>query len=612
MMRRSRSVLLAAGIAHFVTWCCALAAHAQYPPNRMASLQSPVLAMPERLPPPNAATPLANELAPDFTPWWQEPLLHQLKRNASPLTMTLDNAVLGTLMHSPQVRVLTDSVLVQRSAIMENQARFDMKSFMETKFVDTSDPVGNLLTTGGAKRFLDQNWNYSGGVRQQTSMGGQLEMAQRFGYQNNNSIFFLPAPQGTSRITLSLTQPLLNGAGKKYNSSLTVLADISTGIARDEMSGDLQALLLDVHRQYWDLYLQRAALLQKRKLQRGALDIQAELNARRDTDVLGNQLVRARAAAATREAATIRYETEVSNAESRLRATLNDPGLIRGGSLELVPVQTPNVGRWPVDLFESLTTALQNRAEINQVAKEIKAACVRADVSKNELLPVLNLVMGTYVTGLEGQADMGQAWVDQFTKGRPSYSTGFTFEVPFGNRAANARMQQRRLELRQTMNQLQITTANIRSDVEIAVREVDTTYREMVSKYHAMAADEAEIQYLTERWRLLPGDQQVAGVVLEDLLDTQERLATAEFGFTNALVAYNISLINLKKVTGTLLEYQEINFGETKVSGLPTMTVEKPPTGSPAPAPQLVPQGPALIEPSARRNVPVERLPSIR
>lgn len=578
----------------------------------MANLQLPVQAMPERLPPPYAESPLANELAPNFTPWWQEPLLHSLKRDASPLTMSLDSAVLGTLMHSPQVRVLTDSVLVRRSAILENQARFDMTSFMESKFVDTSDPVGNLLTTGGAKRFLDQNWNYSGGVRRQTSLGGQVEMAQRFGYQNNNSIFFLPAPQGTSRITLSLTQPLLNGAGKKYNSSLTVLADISTGIARDEMTGDLQTLLLDVHRQYWDLYLQRAALLQKRKLQRGALDILAELNARQNTDVLGNQLVRARAAAATREAATIRYETEVSNAESRLRATLNDPSLVRGGCLELVPVQSPNIGRWNADLCESLTTALQYRAEINQAAKEIKAACVRADVSKNELLPVLNLVMGTYVTGLEGQANIGQAWVDQFSQGRPTYSTGFTFEIPFGNRAANARMQQRRLELRQTMNQLQITTASIRSDVEIAVREVDTTYREMVSKYHAMAADEAEIQYLTERWRLLPGDQQVAGVVLEDLLDAQERLATAEFGFTNALVAYNLSLINLKKVTGTLLEYQEINFGETTVSGLPTMTVEKQPTATPTPLPPLAPQGPTLVEPSARRSAPVERLPTIR
>jgi outer membrane protein TolC len=280
--------------------------------------------------------------------------------------------------------------------------------------------------------------------------------------------------------------------------------------------------------------------------------------------------------------------------------------------LEMIPVQTPTMGRWQVDLFESLTTALQNRPEISQAAKEIKAACVRADVGKNELLPVLNLVLGTYVTGLEGQADMGQAWVDQFSKGRPSYSTGFTFELPFGNRAANARLQQRRLELRQAMNQLKITTASIRSEVEIAAREVDTTYREMVSKFHAMVADEAEIQYLTERWRLLPGDQQVAGVVLEDLLDAQERLANAEFGFANSLIAYNVSLMNLKKVTGTLLESQEINFGEMNVGGLPTMTVDKMPSANPARAPQVAPQGPVLFEPTARRSGPVERLPFTR
>ena len=45
-------------------------------------------------------------------------------------------------------------------------------------------------------------------------------------------------------------------------------------------------------------------------------------------------------------------------AESRLRATLNDPGLLRAGPLELVPVQTPSFGRWSIDLFESLTTEI--------------------------------------------------------------------------------------------------------------------------------------------------------------------------------------------------------------------------------------------------------------
>ena len=140
-----------------------------------------------------------------------------------------------------------------------------------------------------------------------------------------------------------MTQPLLNGAGRNYNSSLIVLAEIDTDIARDQMVKELQNVLLEVHKGYWDLYLQRAALLQRRRLYAQAESILHELDDRRDVDVLENQLVRARAALATRQSATIRFETSVRNAESKLRALINDPHLANS-TIELVPVQLPSLG----------------------------------------------------------------------------------------------------------------------------------------------------------------------------------------------------------------------------------------------------------------------------
>ncbi len=463
----------------------------------------------------------AVQISADFVPWWQDDVMRQLRISASPLGMTLDNAILGTLMHSPQVHILADSAQIQRTVIDQAAATFDPRTFMQTNYIDTSDPVGSLLTTGGASRFLDQNWNYTAGLRQRTSTGAQVELSQRLGFQENNSIYFVPNPQGTVKTALSLTQPLLQGSGKAYNSSLIVLAEISANVAHDEMSKDLQDVLFKVHQAYWEVYLQRAVLLQKRKLYWQAVQILDELNSRRDVDVLGSQLVRARAAVATRQAATIRFQTEVQNAEAKLRALVNDPALPGNGSLELIPTQRPNLGCLNIDLGESLASALHNRPEINQANREMRTAAVRADVSKNETLPVLNLILGTYVYGLQGSGDILTAYANQYTLGRPSYSTGLTFEVPFGNRAANARLRQRRIELRQAANQLQVTITQVRTEVEIAVREVTTTHQEMYSKSQAMAANDGEVQYLRERWRLLPGDQQVAGIVLHDLLNAR-------------------------------------------------------------------------------------------
>src|SRR5690606_30664346 len=136
-------------------------------------------------------------------------------------------------------------------------------------------------------------------------------------------------------------QPLLNSAGRCYNESLIVIAQVETAAASEQMSRQLQTLLVDVHRAYWDLYLQRAILLQKRKLYQEALSIRDELIARQHVDVLGSQLVRAKAAVAAREAGIIRAEASVRNAEARMAALTNDPSWLSGERLEFIPVAAP-------------------------------------------------------------------------------------------------------------------------------------------------------------------------------------------------------------------------------------------------------------------------------
>ena len=472
--------------------------------------------------------------------------------------MTLDNVVLGTLIYSPHVRVIADSAQVRRTGIVQQQAVFDPRTFMQTNFVNTSDPVGSLLTTGGANRFLDQNWNYTAGVKDRTASGAQIEATQRIGYQQNNSIYFVPDPQGTSKLALSLTQPLLNGAGRNYNNSLIVLAEIDATIARDQFRKDIQDVVFKVHQAYWTMYVQRAALVQKRRLHWQAKQILNELESRREIDVLSSQLVRANAAVAMREAATIRYGTEVQNAEAKLRAIVNDPALLVDVGLELIPVQKPNYCLLEVDLVAALAEAVHNRPEVNQANRQMRAAAVRADVSKNEVLPVLNLLLGPTCTACMEKETSPPPTAINSASAAPRIRQDYTSRFPTATEPRIRGLRQRRLELRQAANQLQIITANLRAEVEIAAREVMTTYREMVSKYHSMAAYDAEVQLLTERWRLLPGDQQVAGVVLNDLLNAQERLADASFGFVTALADYNVALIDFKRTTGTLLQYQEV------------------------------------------------------
>jgi outer membrane protein len=494
-----------------------------------------------------------------FRSWWDDGARLPIVEAGSTLEIPLSEILVGTLRCSPHVRVLYDTPAIQQANVCEAEAQFDWRAFMESKFIDTSDPVGSTLTTGGPSRYLDQNWYYSGGVRRQTVSGARIEAAQKFGYEDSNSVFFVPDQQGTARMSLSLAQPLLNGRGAAYTTHLIVLAQIDTQVARDRVEKDLQDLLVEVHRAYWDLYLQRSLLLQKRKLFRQAVEIHDELNGRREIDVLQSQIARAKAAVATRLAGVIRQETLVQNAQSRLVTLVGDPGLNGLLDRELIPIEVPQEQLATVDLRDSLVTAVQFRPEINQVAHEIKAAGVRLNVSKHELMPVLNFILTSYVSGLEGDSDIGGAFGDQFSAGRPTYSAGLLFEYPLGNRAAQARLKKRQLELRQITNQLVLTTANVRLEVETAVREIETAHREMISHSHAIVGGEAEIEYLSNRWRLLPGDQQTAGLMLDDLLNAQERLSRSEASYVSAVVGYNLAFVQWKRATGVLFDLQAID-----------------------------------------------------
>jgi outer membrane protein TolC len=524
------------------------------------------------------AAPARDEIAPERDldhVWWSEEARQSMRPGAIPLPMDLDSLLVRALMHSAQIHVFSELPLIRDTAITEASANFDWRSFLDTMWNDTSDPVGSILTTGSATRFQDHRLAFSSGLRRRNEHGGQIEFAQELGHQNNNSDFFIPNNQATSRLRLSYTHPLLRGSGQVYNQSLIVLAEVDANVARDEMLRQVQGHLLEVTRAYWGLALERDVYLQKVRLLTQSQEVLDNLVARQGIDTYRSQIVRAQSAVSIREAALIRAEVAVRNAEARIRALVNDPEFASESLVEIIPTDKLFTHECQADLTETLRVAMQKRPEIAQAIKQIKAASVRNEMTKNELLPTLNLVLNSYVSGLQGQSDIGQAWADQFSVGQPSYAAGFQFDVPVANRAARARYQRSKLEMRQFESQLRLSMETVNLEVGVAVRETDASYREMQAKYRAMAAASEDNQYVRQRWELLPGDNPTASLVFDDMLRTQQRLADTESEFAQAITTYNLSLTNLKRAAGVLLEAENITTSQMVVDGTPTLSFEK-------------------------------------
>jgi outer membrane protein TolC len=209
--------------------------------------------------------------------------------------------------------------------------------------------------------------------------------------------------------------------------------------------------------------------------------------------------------------------------------------------------------------------------------KRLDAGRIRLDMSKNELLPALSAVVETYVSGLQGDSLIGQAIENQFTVGEPSYSAGLLFEVPLENRAARARLERRQREVCQLTQQFHALLETLSAEVEVAVREVDTTYNEIPAKSKAMAAAQTEVEYMTERWRLMSGEDRAASFLLEDLLTAQDRLAAAEYGMARAQVSHAVALADLKRAMGLLLQCEQLTPQQLHEGNIPQGAVDVTP-----------------------------------
>jgi outer membrane protein TolC len=490
--------------------------------------------------------------------WWDKQVQAHFGLSDNVIEVDVDGLTQTALIQSPLVRsVLTEPKIRQNDMVVECAA-FDSLAFVEGKFAETNDPVGSALITGNnSDRFLDDTLSSAAGLRKRNPSGGSLDLAQRNGFQSNNSTFLIPNPQGTSRLELNYTQPLMRDRGRAVNQTRIVLAQIDLQIANADTHRQLQDHLFDVTQAYWALYQARTEWLQRSRLLNSAQQLQEILSGRAAVDSTPRQILRAEAAVASRRSDLIRIETRIRNAQSRIRTLTGDPRLRGTTTNELIPIEMPLAVAVILSQRDATITALDNRPDIAESIRKIQATTARVGAAKNQVLPRLDMILHSHVAGLDSGRDPFNAFVNQFDEGGPSYAAGLLYEVPVGNRAAQARLARDRLEMTRAMLNFQQTTEQTFTDVEIAIRECQTGLAEMVAKKQSIDAANREIAYLEQRLRLMPDPNDSAIRLIEDLLEAQERLADEERAFVLSQVGYAMSWVELRKAMGVLLRFDD-------------------------------------------------------
>jgi outer membrane protein TolC len=201
---------------------------------------------------------------------------------------------------------------------------------------------------------------------------------------------------------------------------------------------------------------------------------------------------------------------------------------------------------------------------------------VREKMSRNELMPELNLVLQGSLGGLD-DGDFGGAYSREYSTGSPGWGAGLVLSFPLENQIARARLERRRLELRQQMDQLRTTIDTVLLEVKISAREVSTAYRETQAKYSAVKAFTEDLETLQARRSLQAVNEESAmSAYLDTMLDTQDRRAQAEEEFIRAGANYQIAIVNLERAKGRLLNYSSVEIlRDRDEKKLPLLYLEK-------------------------------------
>lgn len=352
-------------------------------------------------------------------------------------------------------------------------------------------------------------------------------------------------PYFASDLSVSISQPLLRGAGNRANTHAIRIAEYERQITDARTKLEVIRIIAAVDRVYWRLYAARKEL-EVRKQQYDLAKTLLE-QARRFVDAGEKpqvEIIRAEAGVAQQLEAIIVAENNLRNQERELKQTLNKTGLEMRTATVLIPATEPNPVHYEFDKEQVVTTAIDSRMEMLELELQIAQDISTIDYEHNQALPLVTLGYDYYIHGLG--ANRNDSFDLLFDKRFEDHRIGLNLLVPLGNQAARSRLLQAFYRRRQRLATHDSRRSVIEIEVLNTIDKVEANWqRILASRQNAILAG-----------RLFEAEQRQFEVGLRtstDVLDAQTSFADAQSAEILALAEYQIALVDLAYATGTLL-----------------------------------------------------------
>lgn len=499
-------------------------------------------------------------------------ILQELQGMAGPRSYELEEATLGLDLTGRPVRTVSVSLERVLRGVVENnlavqfarigpalaesqvvaaEAAFDWTFFSNLNYSNNDTPQVSAVSIAGNQ---SQNVQTQAGVRRQLVGGGRFTLQTDYQYIDTATAV-TPNPANFATVTAQWDQPLLRNFGSEVSQAEIRIARNDQRERVQLLKRDLIRTSTDAERTYWQLVRSVADLKVLQRLRQRGEEVREQVRNRAQVDANAAQIADATARVEQRKADVLRAQTQVRLLSDQLKVLMNDPDIPPGSELVLLPVDDAVDEPIKFSLLESLRTAMQNRPEVQQAILSIDDASIRQTVADNQRLPDLSMRLQTRFAGLDNEGL--RAFDDAAGGNFVDYLAGLNFEMPLGNRRAEAQLRQRRLERMQSVLSYRNTVQQVVGEVKSALNRLTLNYSliEQVKTSRTAASENLRV--------LLVEKQQGGGFTVERLdieLNRQEALASAERQENEALAEYNIAMAELFQAMGTTLERNNVEF----------------------------------------------------
>jgi len=384
---------------------------------------------------------------------------------------------------------------------------------------------------------------------------------------NWNSPAFDLNPYTNADIDLYVTQNLLQGFGVGVNNRNIRVAKNNLKVTDLQLKLQVVTTVSAVLNLYWDLVsfnedlrIKQAALTTAQQLYEGNQK-QVEIGT-----LPAIEATRAAAEVSAAKESLLIAQTNVAQQETVLKNALSRNGIVSQtlDEVHIIPLDRITVPETE-DLkptAELISQALAQRPEIAKTKLNIESSMINLGGSKNYLLPTLQAFFELTNNGLSGQpnplgannpeilAERGYAppilvggpgnLLGQiFGRDFPNYSAGFSVNIPFRNRVAQADYVADQLALRQNELQYQKAVSQIRVDVKNAVIGLQQARARYETAVATRALGQQTLEAEQNRFRF--GESTIATVVAaqRDLANDQSAEVQSMANYTHAKIAFD-------------------------------------------------------------------------